>query len=63
MASVETRLAAIDAEIERRRFEQEQPIDPLSQSMFEYSEWWESLTEEERQAHVDSLESAPVFKK
>lgn len=35
MASIETRLAALAAEIRRRQFANEEPVDALSQSLFE----------------------------
>ena len=35
MASIETRLAALAAEIRRRQFANEGPVDALSQSLFE----------------------------
>ena len=35
MASIEVRLAALAAEIRRRKFANEGPVDALSQSLFE----------------------------
>lgn len=36
MASVEKRLAALEAELRRRQFAREGPVDPLSQSLFDF---------------------------
>ena len=36
MNSIDARLAAISAEVERRRLEQEEPVDPLSASLFAF---------------------------
>lgn len=57
MPSIDTRLLRLVEEAERRRLMEEEPIDPLSQSMFEYDKWWDSLTEKERQNYIDGLES------
>lgn len=43
--SVEARLAALDAEVARRKEIQEMPEDPLSQSMREYYQELASLDE------------------
>lgn len=39
MASVEKRLAALAAEIERRQFASEGPVDPLSAALDDFDRW------------------------
>lgn len=53
--SVEARLAALDAEVERRKAIQEEPEDPLSQSMREYYQELASLDELEKAAFLEEL--------
>ena len=53
--SVEARLAALDAEVERRKAIQEEPEDPLSQSMREYYQELASLDELGKAALMEEL--------
>lgn len=57
MPSIESRILRLAEEAERRRLLEEEPTDQLSQSIYEYNEWWESLNEQERQNHIDNLDS------
>lgn len=45
MASIDARIAALMEAVERRKMEQEAPIDPLSRSLFEYADWLGGLDE------------------
>ena len=53
--SVEARLAALDAEVARRKEIQEMPEDPLSQSMREYYQELASLDELGKAALLEEL--------
>lgn len=53
--SVVARLAALKAEIERRRMIQEMPVDPLSQSLEEYYQELASLDELGKAALLEEL--------
>lgn len=53
--SVESRLAALNAEVERRKMIQEEPLDPLSQSLKEYYQELASLDELGKVALLEEL--------
>ena len=52
MASIDSRLAALAEAIERKRMEQESPVDDLSRSLFNLGE---------KLAHLDTLEKAALL--
>ena len=53
---VDARLAAIAAEVERRRLIQEEPIDPLSASLYSMARELRGLDETGREALKNELE-------
>ena len=52
MASIDSRLAALAEAIERKRMEEEAPVDDLSRSLFNLGE---------KLAHLDILEKAALL--
>lgn len=55
MYGIRARMAAIAEELERRRLEQEAPIDDLSRSLFDYEAWLISLDEQGKREFLEAL--------
>lgn len=55
MISVDARIAALAEAIERRKMEQEAPVDDLSQSLFEFGQELAALNEQGKAELLQSL--------
>lgn len=55
MSSIETRIAALALALDRRRMRQAQPVDKLSQSLFEFGKELAGLDEQGKAEMLESM--------